>query len=283
MQTPDGWISVDFAMPAIAWNGPRPLTWYLVTDGRDIYTALLNAPLWHEDPATFMRAADCTPVEKVTHWRFMPELPGQKKGPVLSGTVKTLLASGALSYVEGDFDRRHFAETYAAPPDFLECAPDIGDPCGVCAWCRANETPAATSISAADEVVEMRLCEPQHLVLKPDVLYRFTVDETCGECRRLRDLGVTRPVLTQASPSEECAGKPSKFWLRRIEELKAGDACEVYFAGGWHAAEVLINGGSSYWVLRVVGRRPGDDTINTYIEHVRCVGQTEAWPGREGK
>lgn len=254
MQTPDdGWISVDFAMPAIAWNGPRPLTWYLVTDGRDIHKALLSTPLYHEDPAHFMRA-DCTPVEKVTHWRFMPELPGQKKGPAFSGTVKTLLASGALSYVEGDFDRRHFAET-----------------------------PAATSISAADEVVEMRLCEPQHLVLKPDVLYRFTVDETCGECRRLRDLGVTRLALTQVSPSEECAGKPSKAWLRRIEELKAGDACEVYFAGGWHAAEVLINGGSHYWVLRVVGRRPGDDTINTYIEHVRCVGQTEAWPGREGK
>lgn len=33
------------------------------------------------------------------------------------------------------------------------------------------------------EVLEMRLCEQNHVILKPDQLYRFTVDPECSNCR----------------------------------------------------------------------------------------------------
>lgn len=42
------------------------------------------------------------------------------------------------------------------------------------------------------EIVELRLCEQGHIILRPDVLYRFSVDENCAECRRLRDAGSVR-------------------------------------------------------------------------------------------
>jgi hypothetical protein len=34
------------------------------------------------------------------------------------------------------------------------------------------------------EVIELALCEPPHLFLRPDVLYRFVVMEGCPDCAR---------------------------------------------------------------------------------------------------
>lgn len=34
---------------------------------------------------------------------------------------------------------------------------------------------------------EMRLCEQAHVVLKPDVVYRFTVDPKCPACLKLAE------------------------------------------------------------------------------------------------
>lgn len=46
-------------------------------------------------------------------------------------------------------------------------------------------TVAAAPASEAKgyEVIEMRLCEAPHLILKRDQLYRFTVDPNCPQCR----------------------------------------------------------------------------------------------------
>jgi hypothetical protein len=33
--------------------------------------------------------------------------------------------------------------------------------------------------------IEMRLCETERLILKPDQLYRFTVDPNCTRCNEL--------------------------------------------------------------------------------------------------
>ncbi len=38
--------------------------------------------------------------------------------------------------------------------------------------------------TVSDQVVEMRICEIQHLFLKPNQKYVFTVDETCEGCVR---------------------------------------------------------------------------------------------------
>lgn len=38
---------------------------------------------------------------------------------------------------------------------------------------------------STDEPFEMRLCETRHVMLKPNMLYRFTVDESCPECRKM--------------------------------------------------------------------------------------------------
>lgn len=67
----------------------------------------------------------------------------------------------------------------------------------------------------------------------------------------------------------------SSAWLRAIEELRPGDACEVKCAatGQWLRGIVKTNGGASWWTIDVMG-----DTWHRYIEHVRCVGQAEAWP-----
>lgn len=80
-----------------------------------------------------------------------------------------------------------------------------------------------------------------------------------------------------------------KLWLRRIEALRPGDACEVfkqlgpetdergYFKWDWVLATIRRNGGSYYW--RVVTEADLQE-FDTYIEHIRLPGQTEAWPGR---
>lgn len=47
------------------------------------------------------------------------------------------------------------------------------------------------------EIVELRLCEQDHIILRPNMLYRFSVDENCAECRRLRDAGSVRGVTNE--------------------------------------------------------------------------------------
>jgi hypothetical protein len=183
-KTPNGWIPVDVALPVASWNGPWPLTWYLVTDGFDVYKALLDTPLpAFDDPSRFMRA-DCTPLVRITHWRPLPALPAETEPShalTLQGAVRTLIAGGTTSFIDPEVaDKRYVA---------------------------------------------------------------------------------------------------SSNWLRRIEALKAGDACEVLVHGRWEPCVVRVNGKSALWTFR----HAADEhlhSIHAYIEHVRCPGQTEAWPGR---
>lgn len=64
-------------------------------------------------------------------------------------------------------------------------------------------------------------------------------------------------------------------WLQRIEQLKPGDACEVLDTrtGQWVSGIVDHNGGTYFWRILV-----GNAHFAPFIEHVRCPGQTEAWP-----
>ncbi len=68
-------------------------------------------------------------------------------------------------------------------------------------------------------------------------------------------------------------------WLRKIEALRPGDACEIKnnLDGKWTLATVRVNGMAGYWEV-VVERPEGPCVINRYIENVRCPGQTDAWP-----
>jgi len=71
-------------------------------------------------------------------------------------------------------------------------------------------------------------------------------------------------------------------WLRQIEALAPGDACEFHYPARsqWLPGTVVENGGSGYWEVRdesdVEGRR-GEIAGGLYIEHVRLPGQIEAW------
>jgi hypothetical protein len=38
-----------------------------------------------------------------------------------------------------------------------------------------------------NDICELMLCESEKLILRPDMLYRFTVDENCEDCKRIRD------------------------------------------------------------------------------------------------
>jgi hypothetical protein len=81
----------------------------------------------------------------------------------------------------------------------------------------------------------------------------------------------------------------SMLWLHQIEALKAGDPCEFRWPARmtWRKAEVVRNGGSGYWEVRVSepytdeenGERVAAGTIASaiYIEHVRLPGQKQAW------
>lgn len=72
-------------------------------------------------------------------------------------------------------------------------------------------------------------------------------------------------------------------WLDRIEALRPGDACEFHYPARteWLPGTVVVNGGPHWWTIRddsdVEGRR-GKEQSGLYIEGIRCVGQTEAWP-----
>jgi hypothetical protein len=51
-----------------------------------------------------------------------------------------------------------------------------------------------------EEIIELALCEQTHLILKPNVLYRFVVMEGCYQCEELARLGDPTPqssVLSQ--------------------------------------------------------------------------------------
>jgi hypothetical protein len=77
-------------------------------------------------------------------------------------------------------------------------------------------------------------------------------------------------------------------WLKKIEELKPGDACEFRFPARktWRKGTVLMNGGSGYWRLQLdesyndeeTGEPvlEGDFVNSVFIEHIRLPGQTEA-------
>jgi len=49
-----------------------------------------------------------------------------------------------------------------------------------------NET--LEKMEGKEEYQELWLCESQHLVLRPNILYKFVVEETCEECCRIRDV-----------------------------------------------------------------------------------------------
>lgn len=43
----------------------------------------------------------------------------------------------------------------------------------------------AQDSSEALHIIELQLCEQEHILLKPNQLYRFTVDATCEKCRAI--------------------------------------------------------------------------------------------------
>jgi hypothetical protein len=110
----------------------------------------------------------------------------------------------------------------------------------------------------------------------PDDLVFFN-DGTHSKQKNL--VGVPRMDET-----DEWVGEVVKVdWLRRIETLRPGDACEFHYPARaqWLAGTVVVNGGSGYWEVRdetdVEGCR-GKVASGLYIEQVRLPGQTEAWP-----
>jgi hypothetical protein len=94
-------------------------------------------------------------------------------------------------------------------------------------------------------------------------------------------------VLASAHVSKEKLGQTVQAaeigWLRKIEALAPGDACEFHYPARseWLPGTVVNNGGSGYWSIcddsDVEGCR-GKVSEGIYIEQVRLPGQTEAWP-----
>jgi len=66
-------------------------------------------------------------------------------------------------------------------------------------------------------------------------------------------------------------------WLRKIEALRPGDACEFKYPArvDWRRGTVKRNGGSGYW--EVFDETDQKLVSGIYIEHVRLPGQSEAW------
>ena len=95
-----------------------------------------------------------------------------------------------------------------------------------------------------------------------------------------RRIVIARRGLAHANALAEyrrAASDHDPNWLKRIEALKAGDECESRGAAEttWHRCIVEHNGGPGFWRVR---RVDNGERWDPYIEHVRCVGQTEAWP-----
>jgi len=95
---------------------------------------------------------------------------------------------------------------------------------------------------------------------------------------------VTLPPDVEALQAAECEinRKLDPTWLRKIEELAPGEACEFHYPARaqWLPGTVVKNGGSGYWSIRdgsdIEGRR-GKVSDSLYIEQIRLPGQTEAW------
>lgn len=51
-------------------------------------------------------------------------------------------------------------------------------------------------------VHELRLCESENLILKPDVLYRFSVDTSCARCQQLSAAYDTEPSTMTTTQSK---------------------------------------------------------------------------------
>lgn len=66
-------------------------------------------------------------------------------------------------------------------------------------------------------------------------------------------------------------------WLRQIEDLRPGDACEFHYPARpeWRRATVKVNGGGYHW--SVFDEEAGKLVEGLYIEMIRLPGQTEAW------
>lgn len=67
-------------------------------------------------------------------------------------------------------------------------------------------------------------------------------------------------------------------WLRKIEALRPGDACEFHYPARteWRRGTVCVNGGSGWWTI--FDEVEGKSVEGLYIEGIRLPGQTEAWP-----
>lgn len=67
-------------------------------------------------------------------------------------------------------------------------------------------------------------------------------------------------------------------WLRKIEALRPGDACEFHYPARaeWRRATVRQNGGGGWWT--VFDEVEGKTVSGLYIEMIRLPGQIEAWP-----
>jgi hypothetical protein len=51
----------------------------------------------------------------------------------------------------------------------------------------SNETRQTSEIPK--NYIELRLCETEFLILKPNVFYMFTVDPNCSRCIELEEIG----------------------------------------------------------------------------------------------
>lgn len=64
------------------------------------------------------------------------------------------------------------------------------------------------------KITELRLCEQGRIILKPNILYRFTVDPTCRACMKLARL-IVPP--TTARIKVGCRWKPGPVVIHMID------------------------------------------------------------------
>jgi len=67
-------------------------------------------------------------------------------------------------------------------------------------------------------------------------------------------------------------------WLRQIEDLRPGDACEFHYPAraGWRRATVRVNGMGGWW--EIFDEETQKTVSGLYIEMIRLPSQIEAWP-----
>lgn len=106
-----------------------------------------------------------------------------------------------------------------------------------------------------------------------------TIQTSCEVCQGTGIVKRVPFVWPQPPPTPLEAFAMSKdHWLRKIESLRPGDACEFHYPARteWRRGTVKVNGGHGYW--EVVDEADQKIASGIYIEHVRLPGQTEAWP-----